>query len=56
MPNTEKVAAVDEIVEHLNPSAATVLTEYRGLTVKQLSQLRRDARRRTPTYRSRRTP
>jgi large subunit ribosomal protein L10 len=41
MPNSEKVSAVSEIVDHLNSSAATVLTEYRGLTVKQLSQLRR---------------
>jgi len=41
MPNSEKVTAVADIVEHFNSSAATVLTEYRGLTVKQLSQLRR---------------
>jgi len=42
MPNTEKVTAVAEIVEHFNQSSATVITEYRGLTVKQLSQLRRN--------------
>jgi large subunit ribosomal protein L10 len=42
MPNTEKVTAVSDIVEHFNESAATVITEYRGLTVKQLSQLRRN--------------
>ncbi len=41
MPNTEKVTAVAEIVEQFNDSAATVITEYRGLTVKQISQLRR---------------
>jgi len=41
MPNSEKVSAVAEIVDHFNTSAATVLTEYRGLSVKQLSQLRR---------------
>lgn len=41
MPNTEKTTAVAEIVEHFNESSATVITEYRGLTVKQLSQLRR---------------
>ncbi len=41
MPNSEKVSAVAEIVDHFNSSAATVLTEYRGLSVKQLSQLRR---------------
>jgi large subunit ribosomal protein L10 len=41
MPNKEKVSAVAEIVEHFNTSSATVITEYRGLTVKQVSQLRR---------------
>ncbi|MFL6163386.1 MAG: 50S ribosomal protein L10 [Jatrophihabitantaceae bacterium] len=41
MPNSEKVSAVAEIVDHFNSSAATVLTEYRGLSVKQLSQLRK---------------
>lgn len=41
MPNKEKVSAVAEIVEHFNSSSATVITEYRGLTVKQVSQLRR---------------
>ncbi|MDQ2957062.1 MAG: 50S ribosomal protein L10 [Actinomycetota bacterium] len=41
MPNKEKVSAVAEIVDHFNSSAATVITEYRGLTVKQVSQLRR---------------
>jgi len=41
MPSKEKVSAVAEIVEHFNSSAATVITEYRGLTVKQVSQLRR---------------
>jgi len=41
MPNSEKVSAVAEIVDHFNSAAATVLTEYRGLSVKQLSQLRK---------------
>ena len=41
MPNSEKVSAVAEIVDHFTSSAATVLTEYRGLSVKQLSQLRK---------------
>jgi large subunit ribosomal protein L10 len=49
MPNTEKVSAVAEIVEHFNESSATVITEYRGLTVKQLSTLRRNLGRDT-TY------
>ena len=49
MPNKEKVSAVAEIVEHFNTSAATVITEYRGLSVKQVSQLRRTLGRDT-TY------
>ena len=41
MPNEEKFSAVAEITEHFTNSAAAVITEYRGLSVKQLSQLRR---------------
>ena len=41
MPNTEKVSAVAEITEHFSSSSATVITEYRGLTVKQITDLRR---------------
>src|SRR3954467_679403 len=41
MPNTEKVGAVAEITEHFNSSSAAVITEYRGLTVKQITDLRR---------------
>ena len=40
MPNKEKLGAVAEIVDHFNGSSATVITEYRGLTVKQVTQLR----------------
>ncbi len=36
-----QAAAVAEIVESFNDSAGAVLTEYRGLTVKQLQDLRR---------------
>ena len=41
MARAEKQAAVAEIVESFNGSAGAVLTEYRGLTVKQLQDLRR---------------
>src|SRR6476469_899633 len=41
MPNKEKISAVDEITEHFSSSSAAVITEYRGLTVKQITQLRR---------------
>lgn len=49
MPNTEKVAAVAEIAEHFTNSSAAVITEYRGMTVKQISELRRALGRET-TY------
>jgi large subunit ribosomal protein L10 len=41
MPNSEKVGAVAELTEHFNSSSAAVITEYRGLTVKQITDLRR---------------
>ncbi len=41
MARPDKAAAVAEIVESFNGSAGAVLTEYRGLTVKQLQELRR---------------
>jgi len=41
MARADKQAAVAEIVESFNESAGAVLTEYRGLTVKQLQELRR---------------
>jgi large subunit ribosomal protein L10 len=41
MARPDKAAAVAEMKAHLESSAAAVLTEYRGLTVKDLKQLRR---------------
>src|SRR6476661_176702 len=41
MARAEKQAAVADIVESFNGAAGAVLTEYRGLTVKQLQELRR---------------
>jgi large subunit ribosomal protein L10 len=41
MPNAEKVAAVAELTERFKDSSGAVLTEYRGLTVAQLAELRR---------------
>ncbi len=40
MPRPEKTAVVDEIRTKLDASDAAVLTEYRGLTVTQLAELR----------------
>jgi large subunit ribosomal protein L10 len=41
MARAEKEAAVAEITERFQSSAGAVLTEYRGLTVAQLGELRR---------------
>ena len=41
MARPDKAAAVAEIVDSFNDSSGAVLTEYRGLTVKQLQELRR---------------
>src|ERR1700683_2346602 len=41
MANAEKVAAVAELTGRFNDSSGVVLTEYRGLTVAQLAELRR---------------
>jgi large subunit ribosomal protein L10 len=44
MARAEKAAAVAEIVDSFNEATGAVLTEYRGLTVKQLQELRRSLR------------
>jgi len=41
MPNAEKVAEVAELTERFRGSSGAVLTEYRGLTVAQLAELRK---------------
>ena len=40
MANAEKTAAVEELTGKFRDSSGAVLTEYRGLTVAQLSELR----------------
>ena len=40
-PRPDKVAVVDEVRERLDGSAASVVTEYRGLTVAEMADLRR---------------
>jgi large subunit ribosomal protein L10 len=40
-PAAEKVAAVAEITAEFRDASAMVVTEYRGLTMKQITQLRR---------------
>ncbi|MFX0579657.1 50S ribosomal protein L10 [Nocardia nepalensis] len=41
MAKPEKVTAVEEIAEQFKSSSATVITEYRGLSVGKLTDLRR---------------
>lgn len=43
-PRPEKVAVVDEVRERLSSSSAVLLTEYRGLKVGELAELRRSLR------------
>ena len=43
-PRPEKVAVVDEVRQRMGSSDATILTEYRGLGVKELAELRRSLR------------
>ncbi|MDA8357724.1 MAG: 50S ribosomal protein L10 [Actinomycetota bacterium] len=40
-PRPEKVAVVDEVRERLSSSSAAIVTEYRGLSVAELAELRR---------------
>ena len=44
MPNAEKIAEVAELTERFRDSSGAVLTEYRGLTVAQLAELRKSLR------------
>ncbi len=50
-PRPEKVAVVDEVRERLGQADAAILTEYRGLTVKELAALRRSLREAGGEYR-----
>ncbi|MBA2496314.1 MAG: 50S ribosomal protein L10 [Acidimicrobiia bacterium] len=43
-PRSEKVAVVDEVRDRLSGASAALLTEYRGLNVTSMAQLRRDLR------------
>jgi large subunit ribosomal protein L10 len=49
-PRPEKVAVVDEVKSRIEGSDATLLTEYRGLTVKDLADLRGELRKSGAEY------
>lgn len=44
MARPEKVAAVEELAEKLKKSQGVILTDYRGLTVKEMTELRSQLR------------
>jgi large subunit ribosomal protein L10 len=44
MPSTQKIERVAELKEQIEGSAALLLTEYRGLTVSEITELRRSLR------------
>lgn len=50
MARPDKVAAVNEVRERLAGGTATVLTEYRGLSVTQLARLRAELRKAGAEY------
>lgn len=50
-PRPEKVAVVDEVRQRLEAADAVLITEYRGLTVTELSELRRAMRNAGGEYR-----
>ena len=50
-PRAEKVAVVTEVRERFERSSAAILTEYRGLTVKEIAEIRRALRKQDVSYR-----
>jgi large subunit ribosomal protein L10 len=54
MANAEKTATIEDLAGKFRDSSGAVLTEYRGLTVAQLAELRRSlgATRRSPSPRT----
>ena len=51
MPTAEKAGTIEELRQRLGGATAAVLTEYRGLTVQQISELRKQLRTVSAEYR-----
>jgi large subunit ribosomal protein L10 len=51
VPTAEKAGTIDELRQRLGGATAAVLTEYRGLTVQQLSELRKQLKAASAEYR-----
>ena len=51
MPTEAKVAAVADLREHLSKARTLIVSEYRGLTVREIAEIRRSLRKQDVTYR-----
>ena len=51
MPTAEKAGTIEELRKRLGGATAAVLTEYRGLTVQQISELRKQLKAASAEYR-----
>ena len=51
MPTAEKAGTIEELRKRLDGATAAVLTEYRGLTVQQVSELRKQLKAASAEYR-----
>jgi len=51
MPTEAKRATVAELREHLSRSRTLIVSEYRGLSVKEISEIRRSLRKQDVAYR-----
>jgi len=51
MPKPEKIEKVNELKEKFEPRSAVILTEYRGLSVEDISNLRIELKKRDVEYR-----
>ena len=51
MPTAAKRETIDDLRAELDASRAMIVSEYRGLTVKEISEIRRTLRKQNVTYR-----
>ena len=51
MPTAEKAGTIEELRKRLGGATAAVLAEYRGLTVQQVSELRKQLKAASGEYR-----
>ena len=51
MPTEAKRRVVDELRRQLDQSSTLIVSEYRGLTVKEIAEIRRSLRKQAVTYR-----